>query len=816
MPVAGRTSPELVCMPLKTVTDGPLFGRPLGTLKSLTNMELRPGGYAEARGGMEELKPSGGTAADAISAGGYSAARQMSTSYGWIRSFDSTVAVNSQYSKNLQLAEGSSFAFGTGNATILVGSAMYWGADDDFNRIMVVLGTGGSWGTFTVVYEYWNGAWTALTTAETIDWTVADTPQFASWTLPTDWVAVSVGDSGTGNIYKKWMRIRVTVNTVPVSSPVLRLAQGFWAGHRELYVTTQSPRTSATSGLLRRHGQTGTTEEWFSVGSSLYSAHASVARMVEYRGRIILLNGKDTKRWDGFNFVDLGSCGTAAANTTAAVTRAAAGGGTLGAGVWRYYVAYGDGPCQNTIAYQDRQDADPLYGWGRAFQIGAELTTVAGDDVSLTLTGSAPSQCSAIAFYRTDDLTNVDAADRANAPAYMIQSFRRLSITQFESGFLNPIDFKDTQLGYVFPLQEALNFDVAPPERCKYALIYQNRLMLGNDETWYTSDPFLPDRFSKKSYTYIRLARAQGGRHMGGIEFGDQAVLWTEDQTWGLTNLDGDVPQLFPIALGVGCVAPDAACVVDGTLIWPARDGFYAWDGGRQGPRRISDEFSTAFGKMSWETHGWSKATGHNHRYDVRVASPGAVTMGTAYRFNLETGKWSTLSQAGFASTLFPLTTIHAPLGNNDAGGLHPLWGKIDYSTGAGEYGLFLGELTTQDAGTNYTCSGTMHFPLPPGAMFSASKVYAYYQASDGWQTPTLAAASSDIGSATGTLNAGTPDVGTDYSIIGGTYAQVGHGTSDLLVTFSVASQASGTVSGQRLFGAILKGTGKGIRRGAL
>lgn len=806
---------ELKCLPLKTVTDGPLFGSGPGTLKSLDNMELRPGGFAEARGGINRLKPSGGTNANAISSGGYSAARQLATSYGWIRSFDVSAGAGSQYSKNLQLSQGGIECFGTVSAS-MVGSMMYWGADDVFCRIGVTLATALACATKTFTYEYWNGAaWTALTTAETIDWTIANTPQYASWTLPTNWAATTVGDSGTGNILKYWMRINCTAMTVPTVYPMHQTLQGFWTGHRELYVSTQDPRTSATSGLLRRHGQTGTTEEWFSVGSSLFSGHASVSRMVEYRGRIIMLNGKETKRWDGYNFADLGSCGTPAANTAAGPTAVVAAGGAVTAGIYRYYIAYGDGPCQNTDAYVDRQDAMALYGPGRAYYIG-EMTTAAGNlQVNLQIPGPLPTGCSAVYFYRTDDLTNVAAGDRATAPAYLIQSLRKRDAAAVEQGLGNNAIFfySDTVLSYVFPLQEALAFDVAPPARCKYALIYQNRLMLGDDETWYTSDPFLPDRFSKKSYNYIRLARANGGRHMGGIEFGDQAVLWTEDQTWGLTNVDQDVPQLFPIALGVGCVAPDAAVVVDGTLIWPARDGFYAWDGGRQGPKRISDDFSEAFGKMSWETHGGSKACGHNHRYDVRVAAPGFTTTGTAYRYNLEVGQWSTITPTGFSSTLFPLATIHAPLGNDDAGVLHPLWGKADYSTAAVEYGLFLGEILTQDAGVPYTCSATMHFPLPPSALFSPQRAICYYDAPNGWATPTLSGAG-DIGSAPGTLNAGTPDLGTDYSVIVGSFSQVGRGSSNLLVTFSAASAAGGTVGGQKFFGAILEGEAKRLRRG--
>jgi len=807
-------------MPLRKVTDGPLFGAGPGVLSALQNMTLQPGGYAEARGGLEKLKPLGGTAADALAAGGHSDVIQTSTSYGWVRTFDTTAAVNFQYSTNRQLDRGGWLAFGR-NAAPVAQCAMYWGADSPFSRISTSMSVAGAWATFVEVYEYWNGAaWSALTTAETIDFTTLRTPTYGSWTIPTDWAANTVGDSGTGNVLKYWMRIRITSITVVTAIPCVGVAKGYWVGMREVYAATQSPRTSATSGALKRQGQTGTTEEWFSVGTSAYSGTASPTRMVEYRGRTIMLNGKETKRFDGAAYSTLGGTPTLPGLLPVAV-----GAGILGAGIWRYYAALGDGPCQNIAAYADRQDALPLYGFGRAWYM-AEVTTVAGQRVQLTTGGGGTYGASSYFIFRTDDLTNVAVGDRGNMPAYLIQSFRMedAAVGTFENAFGAGGIYYDDSLAYAFPLQEALAFDLAPPgtgtsrEVCKYPLIYQNRLIMGDDETWYISDPFLPDRFSTKATTgYIRLSRAQGGRNMGGTEFADQAVLFTENQTWGLTNVDLDVPQLFPIHPGVGCVAPDSIAVGDGVLMWMARDGFYAWDGGREGPRKVSEDMDTTFLKLSYETHGGSKAVISDRKYWVRLSTPDYGTLGLAYCFNMETAQWGTVVHAGLSSTMFPLTTIHAPLGNNDAGYLHPLWGKVDYGTGAGDYSLYLGELTTQDNGSDYTCSATMHFPLPPDKLLKPSRVKAYYQAANGWATPSLAFATTDIiGSSVGTLNTGTPDTGTDYSIVGGTFNQQSSGTSDLKVTFSAVSAAGGTVNTQRLFGAIIQGQAGGFRRGAV
>jgi hypothetical protein len=302
---------------------------------------------------------------------------------------------------------------------------------------------------------------------------------------------------------------------------------------------------------------------------------------------------------------------------------------------------------------------------------------------------------------------------------------------------------------------------------------------------------------------------------MGIREFADQLVAWTEDQTWGITNVDLDVAQLFPIHPDVGCVAPDAVAAGDGWLVWPARDGFYAWAGGTKMPQKISDDFDQTFYKMAYETHGGSRATIADHKYIFRGAAPDGSTSGadTAYVYDLETQTWSTYNLSNFSSHMFPLTTIHAPLGNNDAGGIKPLWAKIDYGTGAGEYSLFIGELTTQDNGIPYTCQVTMHFQLPPSAMFKPKRILAYYQATDGWGTPFLSSTGT-IGSATGAVGTGTPDTGNDYNLIGGTFAGVSSGTSDIKVSFLADTVAGGTINLQRFFGAVIEGEFAKVRRG--
>ena len=805
--------PELKCLPLRTVTDGPLFGTPEGTLSDLTNMELQGGAngmYAEARGGMDRMMPLGGTGADAISQGGHSWVHQVCTSTGWIRTFDASAGAGAQYSANRQFHPGNYAPFPSASA---LNSAIYFGSDFPFSRIGVQVYINANW-TVTLVYEYWNGSNfnTALTTDETIDFTTLGT-KFATWKIPTDWATTTVGDSGTGNVLKYWMRIRVSVRTAVVISPTLNIAFGIWNGMREIYEVNADPRTSGAGAVLRRRGQSGTTEEWFSCGSSLFAGTACPSRLTSYRGRTILINGKDQKHWDGASFRNLGLTPPG----TGAAVSAVAGAG-FGARVTRVYISFGYGPIvmpdgsHPTIKY----DAQPMYGWSQATYVGEVTTTGPNGFIHLDWTAlTIGTDVSALGIYITDDLTGV-TTNQSIYPAKLFDSLERGYFTVLTTIDLGSYGTPATEV--LFPPQEAVIYDNTPPTRCKFMGIYQNRLLLGDDETWYISDAFQPDVFSTKSTTgYIRLAKAGGGRNMGGIEFGDQFVLFTEDQTWGLTNIDLDTYQLFPIALSVGCIAPDAAVAGDGFLTWPARNGWYAWDGTKKPPSKISGEMDTAFQKLSYESHGGSRATIHTGRMDVRLSNPDYSTIGLAYRFRFDTGKWNKITLAGFTSTLFPVATVYAPLGNNDVGYIHPVWAKVDYGTGAGTYSLFLGELTTQDNGTNYTCSGTMHFPMPPSVVASPVRVLSYYQAADGWQTPTLTfATSAPIGSSPGTINTGTPDTADDYNVIGGTFSGVSRATSDIKVTFSVASQAGGTVNMQRFFGAILEAGINRFRRGAV
>ena len=70
--------------------------------------------------------------------------------------------------------------------------AYYFGYSTEFDKLDLNISTAGS-GSWTILWEYWNGAWTAL--ANVLDGTVGFTvggSNEVSWTLPSDWVKKAV------------------------------------------------------------------------------------------------------------------------------------------------------------------------------------------------------------------------------------------------------------------------------------------------------------------------------------------------------------------------------------------------------------------------------------------------------------------------------------------------------------------------------------------------------------------------------------------------------------------------------------------------
>lgn len=808
------TSNDIACMPLKKLYDGPLFGSGPGVLTELKNVRIRPGGYAEARGGMERLKPSGGTPTAPITTGGITGGIELATSNCFVGRKPEATTYNHAMNQGFEV-------IGLTGIGANVNDALYVGSDFTFSRIAALLSIAANWNV-TLVYEYWNGAWVALTTTETIDFTVTATTQFASWKLETDWATTEPSDLvGIGG-FRYWMRIRMSAKVAVTTIPAMYSVTAYQPGIREIYTASSDPRTAVAAGKLMRYGQTGTTAYWLALSSTLYSGSTCPQRMATYRGRVFLVNGKDAMKYDGAFLSVIGL----PKFSTPAITIARSAGAGLGNAIFRYYAAWGYGPSQDLTSAQPC-DPQSLYGTGQATLLavtgGADpndassVQTIAGNQqVTITNAGGWPTGAKALYLYKTTDLTNVPVTSRSTMPTFLFRSFRVTSDVSIETfGAAFPANYIDTSLATLYPPVEAALYDNLPPTGAKFVSVYQNRLFLGTDSRWYWSDAFKPDTYNR-AINYIDLTRRYGGRNMGGIEFGDQMVLFTEDQTWGLTNVDLDSPHLYPIHPSVGCIAPESIATGDGLLVWLSRDGFYAWDGSRNPPRKVSADLFQTFEKKGYEIMGGGSAVIHNHRYDFWGMDPALNTpAANGYSLDLETFTWGTLATQGLSSTIMPLCLANAPLGHADFGVPHPLFAKRDVTTAAGDYHVYMGEQTTADNGTGYECAATMYFPVPPNATYKPNGVLAYYAADAGWSTPSLAWAgsSSPIGSSVGTINTGAPDSGGDYTIITGTFSQQSSGSSDLLVRFAVTSASGGTVGRQRFHGAILTGAYGPLRR---
>ena len=95
--------------------------------------------------------------------------------------------------------------------------AYYFGADEEFLGAYINIGTAGV-GTYTVTWEYWNGAWVALGNVDdtTTGFTAGTGWYWVRWDLPSDWATYNNGGS-TGTAY--WVRARISAWTAITTPP---------------------------------------------------------------------------------------------------------------------------------------------------------------------------------------------------------------------------------------------------------------------------------------------------------------------------------------------------------------------------------------------------------------------------------------------------------------------------------------------------------------------------------------------------------------------------------------------------------------------
>jgi hypothetical protein len=140
--------------------------------------------------------------------------------------------------------------------TAALNSVFYFGSVYDFNKLTVNIGTSGV-GTYTTVWEYWNGTgWAPLT--DVVDNTSVAGGSFkgptgnqdVTFTIPADWTATIVAPVATSQM---WVRSRV--NTYTSMAP-LPLGTQSWVNGNSAYPTVVIPSTSFTWNTTTTIAQT--------------------------------------------------------------------------------------------------------------------------------------------------------------------------------------------------------------------------------------------------------------------------------------------------------------------------------------------------------------------------------------------------------------------------------------------------------------------------------------------------------------------------------------------------------------------------------
>jgi len=846
---------KIPAYPYLGLTDAPAYGQEPGWLRDCVNMRPTPEGYLEMRGGKQRLMPSGGTFVAPPGTGYYFGGFDNTTPWGWVRVQSKNGSVVSsgwvQETVRGNAAVGANFIFPFwGDVTHLgVGTRFFVGSDQPFSTVTIRLSQAANWAGVTLAYKYGTAdsatpTYSALTTTATFDFTTAVTANSggrvttAAWQMPSNWVPTTLGDGTVGRVRKYFMCVEITAFGALTDPPIIQYepVRADWAGGHELYLAYGDPSTGTQNGQLVRFTQNVTAGDWFGVETAGFSGNGPSWRHASFRGILYGVNGREQKRFDEARRVDIGLPKPAITFTP---TVQATGGPTwngLGANLYfAYSFTYGYGPPQVATPFErsNRGGAGTAgtYNWTSTYVPTlygesppgdqSAIAYAAGTSYIVVADGSAivwafptvaiPVNVGAIYVYRTENL----AGSPLVAAEYQPRLFLGTILLRDAAGWVGGTPgsgfqgYVDQYITFPFPSKQLDRTDTAPPTNCKLVWVHNNRLWLASSDSYqarvWWSFPYEPDRFKTGIGGYWEdFSSARGARVTGGTSFGNVSVVFTEDDMWGVADVDGVSFQRIPIASAVGCVAPDACVQGAGLLVWPARDGFYAWDG--EGvPQRVSKKMDFTFTKMSYERHGRSRATIFNEQYEVTFVSLQGI-VGDTYRLDLRTGRWYRVTH-GVAGAWVTLVSATMPVGTDDSGVRHPIMGQV--GTGATNLNVLAGEFTTQDDGTNFTCVVDVAFGPWGDKFFSLDKAAFYYQAADGWGTPAITsinAAGVGYVPPASTVSSGSPDTGTNISLVQAGYSHTTSGGQDYVVRFQVSSAAGGTLRGQRLYAAVLVG----------
>src|SRR6267142_2827258 len=763
------------CEKFTGLSELPIHNQPPGKLFVCQNFRVTPDGMLEARGGLEKLMPSGGTATAPIAAGIYTGAHEHISPVAWIFRFDGTAT----YTNNLALQAYVNYFSGTA-----IGNRLYIISPKKLTNIVLNVGTAGT-GGYTILWKFLDtgGAAQTLTgVTEGFKTLGIRTVTFAS--------PATIGLNSVNNVYGYVYYAEVAtavIGTMPTQKD--QRIHINWEGMKEIYLASSNSAGGAANGTVLRYGQSGTTATWASITASLTSTSDPRIRFASWRGYLYWLNGYEQKRYNLDSVADMGF-----ATPTGAVTTAV-GGGTGLTGVFHYAVTYGYG-------------AAGELGESNGLQTTATVAPV-NQDVTVTLSGltSVPAKgtVDVIYVYRTVDLSTAAAV----STSYGAFPFYRVKTVTRDANGAFPATTQDNTMRVPQPIVTLNPVSTTPPTRCQFISPHRSRMFMAKNHiypgrVWWSKN-FEPESYNQDE-DFADLTAGTGGGLTGMIEFADQMIVFTEDTVYGITNVDQDQPYIYVIAKGIGCVAPESLRAGYGFLFWLSRGGLYMWDGNSP-PERVSDELPLSFYSFSVESHGNSRAIIYNRLYEILfVSQTDDVTFaysGHRFRFDVATRTWST----GHFTTLSdlyvgPLLTVTAPLGHEDFGFRHPFYGKIQY-TGT-LFHVYLGEFKTVDDGGAITYTARAPVGPPHGQAMTVRRIIAIYRAiGAGWNTVPSLSVIGTIGDipATGTSFA---QLGTDYNTVQAQVTGLVGYTSDVALLFTELSNSGGTANRQHVVGLYL------------
>jgi len=740
------------------ITEQPLYQQPPGTCKGLTNLRVTADGLLEARGGLEKLLPSGGTATAPISSGFYTGAHEHNSPVAWVMSFNGTAT----YTNNLSLQ--AYFPYFNNTA---VGSRVYFIAPDKYSRIDLLVGVAGT-GGYTILWKYIDNAGVAQTLAGPTEDFKTLGARTVSFSPPATW-----GLNAVNNVlgYVVYAEVATAVVTIQPRQKDQRIFVD-WQGMKQLYLAASDGASGTANGQVLRYGQSGTTANWTQITSSGFSGSDPRVRFASWRGYLYWMNGVDQKRYNMDTVADIGFAsptGAIAAPTTS---------GTGLTGTFQYYATYGYG------AAGELGESGYLTG-------GTKAAANQGLVVDLTGLTSVPAAGTVdiIYLYRSVDLSTVPAGGSFGTfPAYRVATITRQADGTF------PANFTDSVMAVPLPVKALVVTSVLPPSNCRFLAVHRSRLFMGSNRSfpgrvWWSKN-FEPESFNQDE-DFADFTRQTGGVITGMVEFADQIVVFTEDAMYGIANVDQDPPNIYIIAAGIGCVAPESVRAAYGLLCWLARGGLYIWDG-QSPPKRVSDQQRASLTNLSREGHFQSWGAIYRQQYEVTLITQANAVTGSRWRYDFVSGQFSQVVLATSDLNLAAILTITAPTGHEDAGGRHPLYGKVQ-ATGT-LFHVYVGDWKITDDGNVIQLAAAVHVGPAGGRVIVPRSVMVVYTA---MTAPiTIAFSNASYIGDTPTIGSVFTDGASDYTFAVAQVTSIPAYTGDLVIT--VSGNPSGTTAGRQ------------------